>query len=69
MQVVQLELAEGGTLGWPLPNLSQILKWHYDNSTMFRDALAAVVKSNPNKPVHLIPYSDECTPGNVLHPE
>ena len=36
---------------------------------MFRDALAAVVKGNPNKPVHLIPYSDEYTPGNVLHTE
>ena len=31
--------------------------------------LTAVVKSNPNKPVHVLPYSDEYTPGNVLHPE
>ena len=69
VQKVQLELAKGGTLAWHLPNLSQILEWHYENNTMFRDALAAVVKGNPNKPVHLIPYSDEYTPGNVLHPE
>ena len=69
VQKVQLELAKGRTLAWHLPNLSQILEWHYENNTMFRDALAAVVKGNPNKPVHLIPYSDEYTPGNVLHPE
>ena len=69
VQKVQLELATGGTIDWHLPNLSQILKWHYENNTMFRDALAAVAKSNANKPVHLIPYSDEYTPGNALHPE
>ena len=36
---------------------------------MFREALSCVVKSNPSKPISLIPYSDEYTPGNVLHPE
>ena len=69
VQVVQLELANGGTLDWPLPNLSKLVKWHYENNTMFRDALTAVVKSNPNRPIDLIPYSDEYVPGNVLHPE
>ena len=69
VQKVDLQLAKGGTLEWHLPNLSQMIKWHFENNALFRDALAAVVKSNPNKPVHLLPYSDEYTPGNVLHPE
>ena len=59
----------GGTLDWPLPNLSKLVKWHYENNVIFRDALSWVVKRNPNKPISLIPYSDEYTPGNVLHPE
>ena len=69
VQKVDLQLAKGGTLEWHLPNLSQMIKWHFENNALFRDALAAVVKSNPNRPVHLLPYSDEYTPGNVLHPE
>ena len=69
VQKVDLQLANGGTLEWHLPNLSQMIKWHFENNPLFRDALTAVVKSNPNKPVHLLPYSDEYTPGNVLHPE
>ena len=69
VQKVDLQLANGGTLEWHLPNLSQMIKWHFENNALFRDALAAVVKSNPNRPVHLLPYSDEYTPGNVLHPE
>lgn len=69
VQKVDLQLANGGTLEWHLPNISQMIKWHFENNALFRDALAAVVKSNPNRPVHLLPYSDEYTPGNVLHPE
>ena len=69
VQMVQLELANGGTLDWPLPNLSKLVKWHYENNTMFRDALTAVVKSNPNRPIYLIPYRNEYVPGKVLHQE
>ncbi len=46
-----------------------MVAWHYENNAMFRDALAAVVKSNPNKPIRLIAFSDEYVPGNGLHPE
>ncbi len=56
-------------MDWPLPNLSLLFKWHFENNVMFREALSCVVKSNPGKPISLIPYSDEYTPGNVLHPE
>jgi hypothetical protein len=69
VQMVRLKLKDGATMDWPLPNVSSLLLWHYECNPLFREAMVAAVKAKPNTPLRLIVYSDEFTPGNVLHPE
>ena len=66
---VQLNRKDGATIDWPIVNVSALLKWHYECNSVLSDAMVAAVKANPNKSLRLIPFSDEFTPGNVLHPE
>lgn len=55
---------------WHVPSVAALLKWHAENNVQFKCALKDCLKTHdPSKPLRLVVYCDECTPGNVLHPD
>ena len=64
---VELPLIKGSVFKWPILSVKGILQKAIDISTLFRDALQALLAVQA--PLQIVLYTDELTPGNVLRPD
>ena len=72
LRTIPLHTADGARFDWPITHVQTLLLQTLARRDMFRTRFVEALALHPNTkdaPWHLVFYTDEITPGNILRPD